>query len=115
MSENLPRMDAGYQPPGGHGLGTGAKVVLGCGVALVVTLILALIIYVAIQSQFQTIHVLGPSMAQTLNADDFFVGTRIHGDASQVHRGDIIVYKVPGSGNDYIKRVIGVGAVRTPG
>ncbi len=62
----------------------------------------------------QTFYIPSPSMEHTLNIDDRVLVNKLVYDFRSPHRGEIVVFKAPGTwsskpqGEDFIKRVIGV-------
>jgi signal peptidase I len=69
--------------------------------------VLALVLYVLIQFAVQTIHVMGPSMENTLQNNDFLIASKLDYKLHDPQRGDIIVFKPNNEAtNDYIKRII---------
>jgi signal peptidase I len=72
--------------------------------------VLAVILYLIIQTLTQRIKVESTSMMPTLYANDYVVVNRLAYKLGQPHRGDIIVFKYPPDPTQipYIKRVIGL-------
>ena len=69
--------------------------------------VLALVLYVLIQFAVQTIHVMGPSMENTLQNNDFLIASKLDYRLHDPQRGDIIVFKPNNEAtNDYIKRIV---------
>lgn len=66
----------------------------------------------------QTFYIPSPSMEHTLNIWDRVLVNKLVYDFRSPHRGEIVVFKAPTEwrntpeGEDYIKRVIGVGGDR---
>ncbi|WP_213454561.1 signal peptidase I [Rhizomonospora bruguierae] len=66
----------------------------------------------------QTFYIPSPSMEHTLNIDDRVLVYKLVYDFRSPHRGEIIVFEAPADwrtgpeGEDFIKRVIGVGGDR---
>lgn len=77
---------------------------------LVETVVLAVVLYLIIQTLTQRIKVESTSMMPTLYANDYVVVNRLAYKLGQPHRGDIIVFKYPPDPTQipYIKRVIGL-------
>jgi signal peptidase I len=76
---------------------------------LLEVVVLALVLYLIINFAVQTIHVIGPSMQNTLQNNDFLVASKISYHLHDPQRGDIVVFKPSnGSDSDYIKRIIAV-------
>jgi signal peptidase I len=74
---------------------------------LLEVVVLALALYIIINFAVQTIHVMGPSMENTLQNNDFLVASKISYHLHDPQRGDIVVFKPSnGSSSDYIKRII---------
>jgi signal peptidase I len=74
---------------------------------LLEVVVLALALYIIINFAVQTIHVMGPSMENTLQNNDFLVASKISYHLHNPQRGDIVVFKPSnGSSSDYIKRII---------
>jgi signal peptidase I len=73
------------------------------------TVVLALVLYVMIDSVVARVRVENISMLPTLQAGEFILVNKLAYKFSDVHRGDIIVFHFPQNPHeDYIKRVIGV-------
>ncbi len=77
---------------------------------MVETLVLAVVLYLIIQTLTQRIKVESTSMVPTLHENDYVVVNRLAYKLGQPHRGDIIVFKYPPDPTQipYIKRVIGL-------
>ncbi len=76
---------------------------------LLEVVVLALALYIIINFAVQTIHVMGPSMQNTLQNNDFLVASKISYHLHDPQRGDIIVFKPSNdASHDYIKRIIAV-------
>jgi signal peptidase I len=76
---------------------------------LLEVVVLALALYIIINFAVQTIHVMGPSMENTLQNNDFLVASKISYHLHDPQRGDIIVFKPSNdASHDYIKRIIAV-------
>ena len=76
---------------------------------LLEVVVLALALYIIINVAVQTIHVMGPSMQNTLQNNDFLVASKISYHLHDPQRGDIIVFKPSNdASHDYIKRIIAV-------
>ena len=74
---------------------------------LIEVAVLALVLYFLIQFAVQTIHVMGPSMQNTLQNDDFLIASKIDYKLHEPQRGDIVIFQPNNSAiNDYIKRII---------
>jgi len=74
---------------------------------LLEVVVLALVLYVLIQFAVQTIHVMGPSMQNTLQNNDFLIASKISYKIHDPQLGDIIIFKPNNDAtNDYIKRII---------
>ncbi|MDP9325935.1 MAG: signal peptidase I [Candidatus Dormibacteraeota bacterium] len=74
---------------------------------LLEVVVLALVLYVLIQFAVQTIHVMGPSMQNTLQNNDFLIASKVSYRLHDPQRGDIIIFKPNNdASNDYIKRII---------
>jgi signal peptidase I len=74
---------------------------------LIEVVLLALVLYFLIQFAVQTIHVMGPSMQNTLENNDFLIASKISYKLHDPQRGDIIIFKPNNdASNDYIKRII---------
>ena len=70
---------------------------------------LALALYFIVNFAVQNIHVVGASMENTLEDNDFLVASKISYRLHDPQRGDIIVFKPSNyAGDDYIKRIIAV-------
>ena len=73
------------------------------------TVVLALVLYVMIDSVVARVRVENISMLPTLQAGEFILVNKLAYRFSDVKRGDIIVFHFPQNPHeDYIKRVIGV-------
>jgi signal peptidase I len=73
------------------------------------TVVLALVLYVMIDSVVARVRVENISMLPTLQAGEFILVNKLAYRFSDVNRGDIIVFHFPQNPHeDYIKRVIGV-------
>jgi signal peptidase I len=73
------------------------------------TVVLALVLYVMIDSVVARVRVENISMLPTLQAGEFILVNKLAYKFSDVHRGDIVVFHFPQNPHeDYIKRVIGV-------
>lgn len=73
------------------------------------TLVLAVILYVLIDSVMARVRVDNISMQPTLHPGEFLLVNKIEYKLGDVDRGDIVVFHYPLNPNeDYIKRVIGV-------
>ncbi len=73
------------------------------------TLVLAIILYVLIDSVMARVRVDNISMQPTLHPGEFLLVNKIEYKLGKVQRGDIIVFHYPlNPSEDYIKRVIGV-------
>jgi signal peptidase I len=71
--------------------------------------VLALALYIIINFAVQTVHVMGESMKNTLQNNDFLVASKIDYRLHPPERGDIVVFIPTNSPNqDYIKRIIAV-------
>ena len=77
---------------------------------MVETLVLALVLYLIIQTLTARIKVESTSMFPTLHANDYVVVNKLAYKLGQPSRGDIIVFKYPPDPTQipYIKRVIGL-------
>jgi len=84
-------------------------------------ILLGVAILVAILVRYfvlQTFYIPSPSMEHTLNINDRVLVNKLVYDFRSPHRGEIIVFKAPEQwrnqpeGEDFIKRVIGVGGDR---
>lgn len=76
---------------------------------LLEVVVLALALFIIIQFAVQTIHVMGPSMENTLQNDDFLIASKISYRLHDPQRGDIVVFKPStDTTHDYIKRIIAV-------
>lgn len=70
-------------------------------------LLLALALYIVINFAVQTVHVIGISMAPTVQDQDYLVATKFDYRLHSPQRGDIIIMRDPyDSSRDFIKRVI---------
>lgn len=70
---------------------------------------LAIGLYLIATTTIQTVHVVGVSMAPTLQSDDLLIASKIDYRLHAPERGDIVIVKSPiDPGRDYIKRVIGL-------
>jgi signal peptidase I len=71
--------------------------------------VVALALYFVINFAVQYIHVVGASMENTLQDNDFLVASKISYRLHDPQRGDIIVFKPNNyASDDYIKRIIAV-------
>jgi signal peptidase I len=69
--------------------------------------LLALALFVIISFAVQTIHVMGPSMENTLQNNDFLIASKISYRLHDPQRGDIVIFKPSNDAqHDYIKRII---------
>ena len=69
--------------------------------------LLALALFVIISFAVQTIHVMGPSMQNTLQNNDFLIASKISYRLHDPQRGDIVIFKPSNdAAHDYIKRII---------
>ncbi len=77
---------------------------------IVETAVLAVVLYLVIQTLTQRIKVDSTSMVPTLHPNDYVVVNRLAYILGKPHRGDIIVFKYPPDPTQipYIKRVIGL-------
>jgi signal peptidase I len=76
---------------------------------LLEVVLLAAVLYFVINVAVQTIHVMGPSMENTLQNNDFLVASKLSYHLHDPQRGDIIVFKPSNdASHDYIKRIIAV-------
>jgi len=76
---------------------------------LLETIILAVVLYLAINFLSARVYVEGWSMVPTFNDGDFLIVNRVAYDWGEYERGDVIVFPYPGNPEeDYIKRVIGL-------
>jgi signal peptidase I len=76
---------------------------------LLEVVVLALALYIIVNFAVQNIHVVGASMENTLQDNDFLVASKISYRLHDPQRGDIIVFKPSNyAGDDYIKRIIAV-------
>jgi signal peptidase I len=76
---------------------------------LLEVVLLAAVLYFVINVAVQTIHVMGPSMENTLQDNDFLVASKLSYHLHDPQRGDIIVFKPSNdASHDYIKRIIAV-------
>ncbi|GAC1335404.1 MAG: signal peptidase I [Candidatus Dormibacteria bacterium] len=70
--------------------------------------LLALALFVIISFAVQTIHVMGPSMQNTLQNNDFLIASKVSYRLHDPQRGDIVIFKPSNdAAHDYIKRIIG--------
>src|SRR4029079_4910455 len=95
---------------------TSRKPALGCLIEIVETLVLTLIIFWVIQSFVaQPFKVQQVSMERTLEPEQYVLVDKLTPRFDPYKRGDIVVFDPPeswpdsGSGQPYIKRVIGIG------
>jgi signal peptidase I len=71
--------------------------------------VLALLLYVVINFAIQTVHVIGLSMSQTVQNEDYLVVSKIDYRFDTPQRGDFIIMRDPFvSSRDFIKRVVGI-------
>jgi signal peptidase I len=71
--------------------------------------LLALALFVIISFAVQTIHVMGPSMENTLQNNDFLIASKVSYRLHEPEHGDIVVFKPSNDAqHDYIKRIIAV-------
>ena len=71
--------------------------------------LLALALFVIISFAVQTIHVMGPSMQNTLQNNDFLIASKVSYRLHDPQRGDIVIFKPSNDAqHDYIKRIIAV-------
>jgi signal peptidase I len=69
--------------------------------------VLALALYIIINFAVQTVHVMGQSMENTLQNNDFLVASKIDYRLHEPQRGDIVVFRPSNDPKvDYIKRII---------
>jgi signal peptidase I len=74
---------------------------------LIETLLLALVLYLAINFLTARVYVEGSSMVPTFSHGDFLIVNRMAYRWGELERGDVIVFPYPGNPeDDYIKRVI---------
>lgn len=74
---------------------------------ILVTLVLAIIIFFGLQFTVQSFIVVGSSMEHSLHSGQRLVVNKVVYDFGQPERGDIIVFHPPGMPNvEYIKRII---------
>ncbi len=82
---------------------------LGLMIDTIETILLALVLFLAINALSARVRVENVSMQPTLNPGEFLLVNRVAYKLGQPSIGDIIVFHAPGpSGLDYIKRVIGL-------
>jgi signal peptidase I len=83
---------------------------------VLITLAIALVVYLGINLSLQNAEVLGQSMEPDLhNGERVFINKLAYRFGSTPHRGDIIVFVPPEeltSPNDYVKRIIGLPGER---
>ena len=73
------------------------------------TLVLAIILYILIDSVMARVRVDNISMQPTLQPGEFILVNKFEYKLGEIHRGDIIVFHYPlNPSEDYIKRVIGI-------
>jgi signal peptidase I len=73
------------------------------------TILLALVLFLAINAVSARVRVENVSMEPTLQPEEFLLVNRVAYKLGSPHVGDIIVFHAPGvSGEDYIKRLIGL-------
>ena len=77
------------------------------------TIVLTLIIFFVINALTGRFQVRGSSMEPTLHNDQYVVVSKLAYHLGNPQRGDIVVFVSPnGSGDDYIKRIIGLPGER---
>lgn len=104
QSEKTPLEDPS-QPPGG----SKRAGCIGFVVDTVETILLALVLFLAINALSARVRVENVSMRPTLEPGQFLLVNRVSYKLGSPHIGDIIVFHAPGvSDLDYIKRVIGL-------
>jgi signal peptidase I len=82
-------------------------------VELAEILLLAFVLYVAINFAVQTVHVIGYSMVPTLKNNDYVLATKADLHFTTPTRGDIVILKNPlDSQQDFVKRVIALPGER---
>ncbi len=82
---------------------------LGFIVDTVETILLALVLFLAINALSARVRVLNVSMKPTLQPGQFLLVNRVSYKLGSPHIGDIVIFHAPGvSDLDYIKRVIGL-------
>ena len=73
------------------------------------TLVLAVVLYMLIDSVMARVRVDNISMQPTLHPGEFILVNKFEYKLGEIHRGDIIVFHYPlNPSEDYIKRVIGI-------
>jgi signal peptidase I len=79
---------------------------------VLITLAIALVVYLGINFSLQNAEVLGQSMEPNLHhGERVFINKLAYRFSGEPHRGDIVVFVPPeqlASANDYVKRVIGL-------
>lgn len=76
---------------------------------LLITAVMALLIFLAVQATIQTFVVVGTSMQPTFEDGQRLVVNKFLFNLGQPHRGDVIIFVPPNAqAVDYIKRVIGL-------
>ena len=105
--ENEPLIDTQLQPTGGEEKpGGSVKFFI---VEILQTVILALILYLAIDGVIARVRVENISMEPTLYPGEFLIVNKLAYKLGDLHHGDIIVFHYPlNPEEDYIKRVVGL-------
>lgn len=76
---------------------------------LVETLVLALVIFFAVNALTGRFYVRGSSMEPSLHSGQYLIVSKLSYRLGDIQRGDIVVFEPPnGDGEDYIKRIIGL-------
>ena len=80
---------------------------------ILITAILAVVIYFVVQSTLQTFVVVGTSMEPSFHDGERLFVNKIVYTLHQPERGDVIIFQPPnGQKGDYIKRIIALPATR---
>jgi len=104
QSEKTPLEDSSQQTSGSKRSGC-----VGFIVDTVETILLALVLFLAINALSARVRVENVSMKPTLEPGQFLLVNRVSYKLGSPHIGDIVVFHAPGvSDLDYIKRVVGL-------
>lgn len=80
---------------------------------LVETVVLTLVIFLVVNTLTGRFQVRGSSMEPSLHSGQYLIVSKVTYRLGEPQRGDIIVFEPPnGTGEDYIKRIVGLPAER---
>ena len=109
MVENIQTEPNPELEPSGPKKGSKQSSCVGFIIDTVETILLALVLFLAINAVSARVRVENVSMLPTLQPEEFLLVNRVAYKLGSPHVGDIIIFHAPGvSGEDYIKRLIGL-------